>query len=73
MLSLKPYLRSFLERLETALGSAFHCLSSKVMGSEGFFPQGKEGVESVLNCGDRGFGDDGGKSVGFVSHHEIEW
>ena len=26
-----------------------------------------------MDGGDRGFGDDGGKDTGFISHHEEEW
>ena len=42
--SFEPYLRSLLEGLEVSPGSAFHGLSGKVMGSQGFFSHGKEGV-----------------------------
>ena len=44
ILSLKPYLRSLLEGLEVSPGSAFHSLPGEVMGGEGFFSYGKEGV-----------------------------
>ena len=27
----------------------------------------------VLDCGEGSLGDDGGKSTGFISHHEEEW
>ena len=27
----------------------------------------------VFHSGDRSFGDDYGKGMGFISHHEIEW
>ena len=27
----------------------------------------------VLDCREGSFGDDGGKSTGFISHHEEEW
>ena len=44
VLSLKPYLRSFLERLEILPSPAFHGLPGEVMGGQGFFSHGKEGV-----------------------------
>ena len=50
-----------------------HGLPGKVMDSEGFFSNGGEGVWAVLDGRDRDFGNDGGKSMGFVSHHEEEW
>ena len=73
MLSFKPHLGSFLEWLKVSPGSAFHGLPGKVMDSEGFFWYGEEGIKAVLDSGDRGLGDDGGKSTGFISHHEEEW
>ena len=71
--SFQPYLCSLLEGLEVLPGSAFHGLSDKVMGGQGFLSHGKEGVQMVLDGGKRSFGDDGGKCAGFVSHHEEEW
>jgi hypothetical protein len=42
------------------------------MGSQGFVSCGGEGSKACFDNGKGGIGDDGGKGMGIISHHEIE-
>ena len=42
------------------------------MGSQSFFLDSEKDVKAVLDSWEWGFGNDCGKEVGFISHHEKE-
>ena len=45
---------------------------SEFIGSKGFFSCNNEGLKTGFHYGNGRVRDDWGKSMGFISHHEIE-
>jgi hypothetical protein len=68
----QPDLVSFSEGSEGVPSSRSHDLSGEFMGSKGFISSSGEGSEMSFNSREGGIGNDRGKGVEFISHHEIE-